>query len=166
MRRPVNDPFVITTEFGVPDSNAYFGFHSGVDYAGFGQGRAILAPADGQIWWAGWSNTGGNMIILFDGTYYHRLMHNVTMYVSQGNTVREGQHIADAGATGLAFGVHCHWDIATEMLSSLRPSSFNRFINPASWLASGKQGGNEQVINDYDNEYARMNDLFIRIRGR
>lgn len=33
MRRPVNSPFTITTEFGVLDSYAKFGRHSGVDYA-------------------------------------------------------------------------------------------------------------------------------------
>jgi hypothetical protein len=142
MRRPVNQPYTITTGFGVPDSNAYFGKHSGVDYA-VPAGRQVLAPASGRIWWAGSSPTGGNMIILFDGQFYHRLMHNSVLRVTPGRLVSEGQHIADSGSTGLSTGPHVHWDIASEMLPALRPSSFDKFIDPAKWLA-GEYSNNAQ----------------------
>lgn len=142
MRIPTEKSFNITTEFGVKDPNAFFGFHSGIDFAA-PAGSAVVAPASGQIWWAGFSQTGGNMIILFDGTYYHRLMHNTRMYVVSGDRVVEGQHIADSGSTGLAFGPHVHWDVATEMLAALRPSAFNKFVNPLG-LVGGK-GGEEMT---------------------
>lgn len=136
-RRPVNSPYQITTNFAVQDSNAYFGYHSGVDYA-LPEGRQVLAPTSGRIHSAAWSNTGGNMIVLFDGRYYHRLMHNSAVHVATGQSVSEGQHIANVGSTGLSFGAHVHWDISDEMLPSLRPSSFAHFINPTEWISNTK----------------------------
>ena len=48
MRRPVNEPFTITTEFGTPDSYAKFGYHSGVDYAVPTWHGSIYAPVREQ----------------------------------------------------------------------------------------------------------------------
>lgn len=141
MRRPVDSPYVITTEFGVPDSYAKFGKHSGVDYA-VPTGRPVYAPASGNLTQVV-SPTGGNMVVIFEGRFYHRLMHNNSF--SRGNgPVSEGQEVAKAGTTGLSTGSHCHWDINTE---GTYPTSFAAFINPADWLA-GKyvnQGGSMSV---------------------
>lgn len=125
----------ITTQFGVVDPNAFFGIHSGIDIAA-NEGDAVESPAAGTVWFSGWSDTGGNMLILFDGELYHRLMHNESFAdgIATGATITEGQIFGYAGATGLAFGPHVHWDIATEMLSALRPSKFSKFINPLEWL--------------------------------
>jgi septal ring factor EnvC (AmiA/AmiB activator) len=162
MRVPVTGEVRITTLFGVQDPNAFFGRHSGIDFA-VNRNDPVVAPVAGSVWWAGSSKTGGNMIILFDGRY-HRLMHNTTIYVRTGDRVSEGQHIADAGDTGLAFGVHVHYDVATEMLPELRPSSFDKFINPLDLI--GGKGGSEDMINDADNEFARWHQLAMMIRGR
>lgn len=132
-RLPVNSPYTITTQFGVPDSNAKFGRHSGIDYAGFGSGRPIHAPAGGQLTNVV-SSTGGNMVVIKDSQgYYHRLMHNSSF--SRGNgAVNEGAEVAKAGTTGLSTGVHCHWDINKE---GTYPTSFAAFINPNNWLKQG-----------------------------
>lgn len=127
-RVPVDQPYTITTEFGVKDSNAKFGYHSGIDY-GVPLDRPIYAPTGGQLTNVK-STTGGNMVVIFDGTYYHRLMHNNSFSRSDG-AVTEGQEVAKAGTTGLSFGVHCHWDINNE---GYYPSSFAAFINPNVWL--------------------------------
>lgn len=128
MRRPVNQPFTITTEFGVKDSYAKFGFHSGVDY-GVALNHPVHAPISGQL-----SNvvspTGGNMVVIYDGQFWHRLMHNNSFARSNGS-VQEGDTVAYAGSTGLSFGVHVHWDINKE---GVYPSSFAAFIPPADWL--------------------------------
>lgn len=151
MRRPVNSPYTITTEFGVKDSYALFGYHSGVDYA-VPSGRAIYAPTKGVVSNIV-SNTGGNMVVIYDGQFYHRLMHNSRFSVPNGAHVYEGQKVAEAGTTGLSTGPHCHWDINRRGNTA---KAFSDFISPADWLA-GKyeiKGGSEvanstQVKNIY-----------------
>jgi len=158
MRRPVNAPYTITTEFGVADSYAKFGRHSGVDYA-VPLNRQVLAPASGILTNVV-SPTGGNMVVIYDGRFYHRLMHNNSFSRSNGR-VTEGEEVARAGTTGLSTGVHVHWDINTQGAS---PTSFAAFIPPADWLA-GKyvtqttpQGGVEvfQTIEEVKEAYLQM----------
>lgn len=134
MRRPVNSPYTITTEFGVPDSYAKFGRHSGVDYA-VPLNRPVYAPVSGQLTNVV-SPTGGNMVVIKDNQgFTHRLMHNNSF--SRGNgAVNEGDQVALAGTTGLSTGVHSHWDINKE---GTYPTSFSSFINPADWLAGKYQ---------------------------
>jgi hypothetical protein len=132
-RRPVDTPYTITTEFGVPDSNALFKYHSGVDYA-VGTGRLIYAPVAGTITYARFHNVRGNMVGIFDGVNTHRLMHNSSFAVREGQQVSEGQVVAYAGSTGLSTGPHCHWDIIRG--NKIDAAAFSDFINPASWLAS------------------------------
>ena len=163
-RRPVNNPYTITTEFGVPDSYAKFGRHSGVDYAGFGAGRPVYAPVSGTLTNIV-SPTGGNMVQIFDGRYYHRLMHNSSF--SRGNgRVNEGDEVAKAGTTGLSTGVHSHWDIADRAT----PTAFSQFINPATFLATPQPTNNQGVtdmIPDQDNYYWRWGQKAAQdIRGR
>lgn len=150
-RRPINSPFTITTEFGVPDSYAKFGKHSGVDYA-VPAGRPIYAPTSGQLENVV-SPTGGNMVVIKANGLTHRLMHNSAF--SRGNGwVNEGDQVATAGTTGLSTGVHSHWDINKE---GTYPTSFASFISPADWLA-GKYnvitppsgGGNNMFANDQE----------------
>lgn len=128
MRRPINAPYTITTEFGEPDSYAKFGRHSGVDYA-VPTGRPVYAPASGQLTNVV-SPTGGNMVVIWDGQFYHRLMHNSSF--SRGNgSVQEGDEVAKVGTTGLSTGPHCHWDINSE---GTYPTSFAAFKDPYEWL--------------------------------
>lgn len=127
-RRPVNTPYYISTEFGVPDSYSRFGRHAGVDYA-LATGRQVFAPASGQLTNIV-SPTGGNMVVIYDGQFYHRLMHNSSF--SRGNGwVNEGEEVAKSGTTGLSTGPHVHWDINRE---GPNPTSFSSFVNPADWL--------------------------------
>lgn len=131
-RVPVNQPYTVTTPFGVPDSNALFGRHSGIDYA-VPLGRPIYAPASGTLRNIV-SPTGGNMVKIFDGKYWHRLMHNNSFSRGDG-PVSEGQEVAKAGTTGLSTGVHCHWDISVKEVAT----GFADFIDPNVYL---KEGGN------------------------
>lgn len=124
-RVPVNQPYQITTRFGVPDSNALFGKHSGIDYA-VPLNRPVYAPVSGDLY-NEVSKTGGNMVRIFDGKYWHRLMHNNSFVRGEGR-VSEGDEIAKAGTTGLSTGVHVHWDVATKRV----PTSFSDFIDPNS----------------------------------
>ncbi len=161
MRRPVLSPYTISTEFGVKDSYAKFGYHSGVDYA-IPSGRQVLAPVSGQLTNVV-SPTGGNMVVIYDGQFYHRLMHNSSF--SRGNgPVTEGQEVAKSGSTGLSTGPHVHWDINRE---GIYPTSFASFVSPALWL-EGKYnitpppvaGGNVVFQND-----AEVQDAYKLLRG-
>jgi len=130
-RLPVDNPFVITTQFGVPDTNARFGRHSGIDYAA-PTGRQVFAPVSGTLTNVQ-STTAGNMVVIFDGTRWHRLMHNSSF--SRGNgRVEEGNEVARVGTTGLSTGPHVHWDVNTE---GIYPTSFNAFVDPNSILNQG-----------------------------
>lgn len=150
MRRPVNAPYTITTEFGEKDSYALFGYHSGVDYA-VPTGRPIYAPTSGTLTNVV-SNTGGNMVVIYDGQFYHRLMHNSSF--SRGNGwVNEGDEVAKCGTTGLSTGPHCHWDIN---INGQAARSFADFRDPAKWLngdykAQTPQGGSEVATRDQVN---------------
>jgi hypothetical protein len=140
MRRPVNSPYSITTEFGVKDSYAKFGYHSGVDYA-VPLNRPIYAPTSGQLENVV-SPTGGNMVVIKANGLTHRLMHNNSF--SRGNGwVNEGDEVAKAGTTGLSTGVHSHWDINKE---GTYPTSFSSFINPAAWLEGASMATPTDVL--------------------
>jgi hypothetical protein len=157
-RRPVNSPFVITTEFGVKDGYALYGYHSGVDY-GVPTGRPVYAPASGTLTNVD-SRTGGNMVVIYDGQFYHRLMHNSSF--SRGNgPVNEGDQVALAGTTGLSTGPHVHWDIN---INGTTARSFSDFRDPAVWLNGGyKQGtvgGNEMF-----NSIEEVREAYIQMRG-
>lgn len=148
MRIPIDKPYTITTQFGVPDSNAKFGRHSGVDYAGFRAGRAIYAPTNGMLMNID-SPTGGNMVVIFDGKYYHRLMHN-SSFSREPGYVKEGNEVARAGTTGLSTGVHCHWDINTQ---GIYPTSFSAFVDPNSIL---NQGGQDMATNQQIDQWISL----------
>jgi hypothetical protein len=134
-RRPVDPPYTITTEFGVPDQYALFGYHSGVDYA-VATGTPVYAPATGTIVYAKEHSVRGRMVVIFDGKYFHRLMHNSAFTVQEGQRVTEGQQVARSGSTGLSTGPHVHWDINTRGVDA---QSFQDFVAPAAWLSAASQ---------------------------
>lgn len=160
-RRPVNAPYTISTEFGVPDSYAKFGRHSGVDYA-IPLNRPIYAPVSGTLTNIV-SPTGGNMVVIYDGQFFHRLMHNNSFSRANGR-VNEGEQVALAGTTGLSTGVHSHWDINRE---GTYPTSFASFVSPVDFLA-GKYnvkpppvaGGNNMFQTD-----AEVKEAYLLLRG-
>lgn len=129
MRRPINSPYTVTTQFGVPDSNALFGKHSGIDYA-VPLNWSVYAPASGKLYNVN-SPTGGRVVRIYDGKMWHRLMHNNSFSRTDG-PVKEGDEVAKAGTTGLSTGVHVHWDVANKMI----PTSFSDFVNPEEYIKS------------------------------
>lgn len=129
MRRPVDAPYRVTSDHGDYTTYAKFGRHSGYDYA-VPLNRPVYAPKAGKITFAGWSNTGGNMIVLYDGVFWHRLLHHEKLLVSTGDRVTEGQEIGKAGTTGLSSGYHVHWDISEREVAQ----SFADFIDNDLWL--------------------------------
>ncbi len=102
--------------------------HKGIDIAG-PVGTPINSAADGTVISAGWSSGGyGNMVEVrhADGSTT-RYGHNSRTLVAAGQSVRQGQQIAEMGSTGHSTGSHLHFEI--------RPSGGNA-VNPISHLPS------------------------------
>lgn len=149
MVKPVKQPYRITTQFGVPDSYAKFGRHSGIDYA-VPLNRTVYSPVDGTIRYAQKHPTGGNMLMIKDSKgNYHRLMHN-NAFLEVNGTVKEGQPVARAGTTGLSTGVHVHHDICKVMW----PTSFSQFLDPGVYNdKEGEKMPSEKNVRDWFKKY-------------
>lgn len=86
--------------------------HTGIDIAfrGNGYGTPIVATLPGTVEYSGWRGTYGNLVIINHGgglkTYY---AHCSKLTVSAGQTVSQGQQIANVGSTGRSTGNHCHY---------------------------------------------------------
>jgi hypothetical protein len=85
--------------------------HEGIDIAG-AIGTPIIAAASGKVFKAGWDDWGlGNFIEIQhpDGsmTVYG---HNNRLLVSKGQTVTQGQIIAEMGSTGNSTAPHLHFE--------------------------------------------------------
>lgn len=85
--------------------------HTGMDI-GVPYGTPIHAAAAGVVISAKYMNGYGNTVIIDHGggiaTVYG---HNEKLLVHSGEHVDQGQTIALAGATGLATGPHCHFEV-------------------------------------------------------
>ena len=86
-------------------------YHSGLDIA-VPYGTKVKAADGGTVSFAGWKGDYGNLVIIThdDGTqtYY---AHNSNLLVSEGDSVYQGQAIAEAGSTGRSTGSHCHFEV-------------------------------------------------------
>ena len=85
--------------------------HKGMDFAA-PTGTPIYAAAAGTVTTAAYSGNAGKMIVINHGggkvTIY---MHCNAMYVSAGQKVSKGQHIAAVGTTGNSTGPHLHFQV-------------------------------------------------------
>lgn len=86
--------------------------HRGIDISA-PTGTPIYASAPGQVVFAGWNNGGfGNLVKIQhpngDQTLY---AHNSRIRVVSGQSVTQGQHIADMGSTGRSTGPHLHFEL-------------------------------------------------------
>ena len=114
--------WVVSSPFGPrvhPVTGEQESFHTGTDYAA-PDGTPILAVADGQVVFSGPLGGYGNAIIVthtIDGhtvgsLYGH--MWDGHLYVTVGDRVAAGQHIADVGSNGRSTGPHLHLEIPTD----------------------------------------------------
>ncbi len=101
---------VITSRFGsVEDIRDHA--HGGLDI-GANTGTPIKAVAPGTVTYSGVYGGYGNLVIISHGngveTYYG---HCSELYVSEGQSVDEGDTIAAVGSTGNSTGPHLHFEI-------------------------------------------------------
>jgi len=104
---PVRAP-LITSPFG-PRMG---GFHFGVDLVSARGDYTILAARSGVVIFSGINGGYGNLVILrHEGGYETYYAHLAQRYVREGQIVRAGDPIGWMGQTGIATGVHLHFEI-------------------------------------------------------
>lgn len=84
--------------------------HFGVDVAAK-TGTVVVAPADGVISLSvpDMFYSGGTMVIDHGYGVSSSFLHLSKLYVNAGETVKQGQAVAEVGATGRANGPHLDW---------------------------------------------------------
>lgn len=88
-------------------------------------GAEVQAVASGQVVWADWLRGFGNLLILDHGNGYMSLYgFNDALLANVGATVREGQAIAQAGASGGAALPGVYFEIRQD----------GRAVDPAPWF--------------------------------
>ena len=99
---------VLTSKFGPRKGR----MHDGIDIAAK-VGVPIYAAAAGEVVYADNKLTGyGNLIIIrHNNNMFTAYAHNSRNFVSSGDKVRQGQHIANVGETGRATGPHVHFEL-------------------------------------------------------
>jgi Membrane proteins related to metalloendopeptidases len=102
---------LITSKYGYRNIGMGSAFHSGLDI-GVSYGTPIHAADGGTVIFSGWYSDYGNLIeIQHDNGDVTRYAHNSENLVSAGDKVAQGDVIAKAGATGLADGIHLHFEV-------------------------------------------------------
>ncbi len=99
--------------------------HRGVDVAG-PVGTPVVAAAIGVVEQAGWNSGGyGNLVEIRhpDGSMT-RYAHNNSLSVSAGQTVRQGQKIAEMGSTGYSTGPHLHFEVHMSGQGAVNPVAY------------------------------------------
>ena len=113
---PVDKP-VINESYGSYNN------HIGIDYGGE-MGQNVFAAADGTVLGVQWKDGYGNCIIIDHGNGYQTLYaHLEERYIKEGEKVTAGQTIAGMGNTGLATGVHLHFELLKDGVN-LNPQDY------------------------------------------
>lgn len=105
-----------------------YSIHSGVDISGV-QGSPVVAAEDGEVIFAGYSGSYGNLIKIKHGdgniTYYAHLS---AFAVSAGTEVERGQQIGLIGNTGQSTGPHLHFEVRLDGTS----------VDPLPWIVDSE----------------------------
>ena len=103
----------VTSRFGLRESPYGHGgeMHGGVDID-CRYGAPVAASGDGEVIFAGRDpGYGGLVVVAHPGDIRTLYAHLSAVYVRAGQTVRRGQHVGAAGASGRATGPHLHYEV-------------------------------------------------------
>lgn len=117
-KRPIQfawpvDPVYITSVFGsrVHPITGEEREHQGLDL-GAKAGQLVSAAARGVVVRAGWNGGHGYQVVLqHDGDVTTRYSHLSRVLVTPGEVLERGDVVGAAGKTGMATGVHLHFEI-------------------------------------------------------
>jgi LysM repeat protein len=104
----------------------YTWFHNGIDLATT-YGNPIVAAQDGQVIWAGWTNTGFGWSVRINHCNHVSTLygHMAKVLVKAGDNVRAGQPIGLEGSSGWSTGPHLHFSLLVN----------NSFVDPFAYYA-------------------------------
>ncbi|MBD2110718.1 MULTISPECIES: murein hydrolase activator EnvC family protein [Cyanophyceae] len=89
----------------------YSRFHGGIDFSA-SYGSTIHAADSGRVIFSGWYGGYGQAVIIDHGGGLSTLYaHSSRLFVSEGQSVQQGQAIAAVGSTGLSTGPHLHFEV-------------------------------------------------------
>lgn len=104
---PLARETVVTSQFGPRWSR----MHEGIDLRA-SRGDDVVAAASGVVVEARVGRGYGNMVVIRHGaSYTTTYAHLNSISVRQGQSVRRGEKIGTAGDTGVATGVHLHFEV-------------------------------------------------------
>lgn len=121
--RPLTGP--ITSPFGYREDpvNGEKGFHSGVDMKAV-RGEKVKATADGVVIQANDNGYYGRFVEIRHGNGFTTSYAHLQSYkVRQGDKVKRGQVIGQAGSSGRSTGVHLHYELCHNG-SPINPAEF------------------------------------------
>lgn len=142
--RPVVEPYVVTSPYGMRWIQGKWKMHDGIDYVGGwdgytagGSDRRVLSICDGTVLldedyydhskrWTDMRHSMGNYLIVAyvinGATYYARYCHLKENYVSKGENVYMGQVIGLYDDVGYSFGAHLHFDMYDANWKKINPT--------------------------------------------
>lgn len=98
---------IVTSKFGIRSGK----MHKGIDIAN-NSGSPIYAALDGVVTYSGWMEGYGNVVKIDHSNGVETLYaHCKLLRVKVGDTVKQGQLIADMGSTGRSTGPHVHFEV-------------------------------------------------------
>lgn len=110
----------ITSRFGPrTPSSIISANHAGIDI-GVNEGTKIQAVMDGKVTVSSSQGDYGNHLKIVNGNVTTLYAHCKTLYVKEGDEIKQGMEIAEVGATGKATGPHLHFEIRVD----------DRLVNP------------------------------------
>ena|GEM_PF-172759 len=119
----------ITSGFGdrrvfvYTDKQTSTSLHYGIDY-GVPTGTPVHACAGGKVVLAeNRISTGWSVVIEHLPGLYSLYYHLDSLYVHEGQYIKQGERLGLSGATGLATGPHLHWEIRLNM-EAVNPEFF------------------------------------------
>lgn len=110
-------------------------FHNGLDMAA-PTGTPIYASADGRVNKRYYENTtrgrvnGNALIIAHDEGFRTAYLHMSKVFVSEGDTVKQGQVIGEVGSTGQSTGPHLHFIVYRGGYAT------GDTVDPAKWISA------------------------------
>lgn len=103
----------VTSRFGPRNGS----FHDGIDIAA-PEGTPVLAAADGQVIFSDALRGYGNVVIVrHENGYLTVYAHNRVNLVKEGQTVRQGEPVAEVGQSGRASGANLHFEVRKDNLA-------------------------------------------------
>lgn len=110
----------ITSRFGVrTPTDIISANHAGIDI-GVNEGTKITSAMDGKVILASSEGDYGNHLKIVSGNVTTLYAHCKTLYVKEGDEIKQGMEIAEVGSTGKATGPHLHFEIRVD----------DRLVNP------------------------------------